>query len=65
MLIIERLCERYLARRGRVVLPLAFRGVTFGNCYVETLRAGIYRVVTPLNGTLIALNHSVVYRHDP
>lgn len=60
---IERACERYLASRGRVVLPRTFNGLAVGNCTVVEHGRNAYVVYpsAPRSArSLIGLNHSVL-----
>lgn len=60
-LLAERLCERYLHRRGRVVLPRAFVGAAFGFCHVVKREPSVLTVTLPFaECEIIALNHSYV-----
>jgi len=57
---LERRCERYLQRRGRVVLPRYFNGIAFGYATAVEESLGVWSVLTYPKCCVYALNNSTV-----
>ena len=61
---LEGWAERYLAWRGRVVLPRAFVGMAIGYSQAVKIEGNsdfnVYRVEVPAFAKPIALNHSMI-----
>lgn len=58
---VERLCEAYLKRRGRTVLPKYFAGLAIGNGTARLRKDGLWEVYVPEN-FIIAVNYSIVWK---
>ena len=64
--VLERWAERYLAHRGRAILPRAFIGFAIGCGTASKTKYGsdhfeVWEVIVPKSSRIIALNHSVVH----
>lgn len=61
--LVERLCEAFLQRRGRMVLPRLFIGLAVGYGTARQRKDGIWEVYVPTPpGRLIALNNAIMWR---
>jgi hypothetical protein len=64
-MMLERLAEWYLNRRGRVVLPRIFVGLVFGNAVATETEPGVWHVVLDINAPnkYYAMHYSVIRRY--
>ena len=57
---LEQICERYLARRERIVLSVYFNGIVLGNATAVEESPDVWSVITYPGSRIIILNNSIV-----